>query len=1149
MPRHLLFTIFVILFLIPTPAHAQGGIIAERDRAMFNFPDQVTFSVDLQSDADITVVTLEYGVEQLTCGEVTAKAFPQFEPAKSVQAEWIWEMKKSGSLPPGATIWWRWHVVDSSGNELRTDLQTITWLDSTHVWQTQEGGNIALHWYDGSADFGARLHTAAVEALAALERNAGLKPDDAIHLYIYADTTDMREAILYEPGWTGGMAFPANNIVIIGIAPADIDWGISTEAHELTHVLVGHLTFSCLGFIPTWLNEGLAVYGEGGMTADEQANFDQAVAEDSLASVRALSGNFSENPSRADLSYSQSYSLVDYLIESFGQAKLNALLLALRDGSELDAALQAIYGFDVDGLEDAWRQAIGAQPRRAEGSPATPTAAPTPVPTIIPVSNAPQGPAISPTRDRPAPTAVGQSPANAPSSGGPNCLGAGMIIAAVVGLAGRKKRWALPVGLMLLVVFTVASACALSGASTPAPAVTPQAGGNYPPLPTATAYQSPKPPAGVFADSERGLTVDYPEGWSTAPSEDNPDVLTYLFGPNQAVIALVFVSPFPSGETLESFAADLSQGVLTGLANIEITRDEAFNLKDGDPAWLTEATGTRTEDNASLKIGLYTTVLGGRAFSLLVFGDPADYDASQGDIDALAASLHAETPSLYGIPRQQALVFSGGESSNPREYDPATTHGSGDKMVFSSLVSFDPQMNLTPDLAATWEIQDGVIYTFELRADARFHNGRPVTAQDVIYSWERAAAPETESDTVLTYLGDIVGVRERRAGQADHISGLKAIDDHTLQVTIDAPKPYFLLKLTYPTAFVLDRQNVESGSEWYRTPNGAGPYRLARWDSFKVMIYERNMDYYLEPPAIPYVVVQLYSGIPIRLYESGEIDIAGVSNYDVARVLSPDDPLHTEVRSSVALCTSYIVFDVNQPPFDDPKVRQAFSMAFDRQKYIDVVLQGIDLPASGLFPPGLPGYNPDLQGLPYDPEQARQLLSESKYGGSQGLPPIVYTSGGLGSDIGSDVSAVAQMWQQTLGVTIQVENLEPDRFMDELHAGRHGQLFGSGWCADYPDPENFADALFHTGAQQNLGNYTNPQVDALLEQARIEQDVAKRIQLYQQVEQMIVADAPVIFTVHGLSYVLVKPHIQGYVITPVDVPLERYLWIDPEKLK
>jgi oligopeptide transport system substrate-binding protein len=496
------------------------------------------------------------------------------------------------------------------------------------------------------------------------------------------------------------------------------------------------------------------------------------------------------------------------------------------------------------------------------------------------------------------------------------------------------------------------------------------------------------------------------------------------------------------------------------------------------------------------------------------------------------------------VPLEKALVIAGGESTNPRDYDPATTYSSGDKLIFSGLVSFDPKLSLTPDLAEKWDVSaDGTVYTFHLRQNAKFHNGRALTAQDVIYSWERAASPALESDTVLTYLGDILGVREMASGQADHIEGLRALDDHTLQVTIDAPKPYFLYKLTYPTAFVVDKENVESGSEWFRQPNSTGPYRLREWKRFESIVYEANPDFYLGAPSIPYVVVQLYSGVGIRLYESDEIDLTGISRYDADRFLDASEPLHNELLTGVNLCTGYITFDTTRPPFDDLNVRKAFSMAFDRQKYIDVVLGGHALPAHGLYPPGLPGFNIALKGLPYDPEQARQYLAQSKYGGPQRLPPIVFTDAGIGTSIGADIAALAEMWEQNLGVTITVENLEPDYFLDQIYSGNHGQLISGGWCADYPDPENFADVLFHSGSTQNNGGYSNIELDTLLEAARVEQDVTRRIAMYQQAEKMLVDDAAALFTTHSLSYQLVKPYVKGYVFTPMDISIERYMWL------
>jgi oligopeptide transport system substrate-binding protein len=362
-------------------------------------------------------------------------------------------------------------------------------------------------------------------------------------------------------------------------------------------------------------------------------------------------------------------------------------------------------------------------------------------------------------------------------------------------------------------------------------------------------------------------------------------------------------------------------------------------------------------------------------------------------------------------------------------------------------------------------------------------------------------------------------------------------------VTIDAPKVYFLYKLTMPVAFVLDEKNVESGSEWYRTPNGTGPYKLTRWDRFKLQIYDANADYYYGKPSIPQVVVEIYTGTGIRLYETGDIDMTGVSSYDVQTVLDPGNPLHPDLHTNVSLCTTYVTFDMTQPPFDDAKVRQAFTMAFDRQKFIDVVNNGVGVLAKGLFPPAMPGYNTSLKGLPYDPGQARQLLTQSKYGSAQGLPPIVFTSAGIGENVSQDVSAMADMWEKNLGVKITIENIEPDKYYDLLYSGQHGQLFSGGWCADYPDPQNFADVLFHTGAQQNTGHYSNTQVDALLDQASAETDVSKRIGLYQQAEQMLVDDAAALFILHDVSYVLVKPYVKGYVLSPITIPIERYLWL------
>jgi hypothetical protein len=401
------------------PAFAAPQTDVTDNQAALSFPNTITFSAKITAPANITSVILEYGTKQLTCGEVIAKAFPQFSPAKSVDVEWTWDMRQSGSLPPGATIWWHWRYTDETGVETISDQQTITWLDSEHNWKTVTADKLNLHYYSGDQAFAQDLLNAAKNGLEFNRTKSGLTAQSPVDLYIYANTNDLKDAILYEPSWTGGQAFPDFDIVILGISQSDLEWGRGAIVHELTHVLVGHLTFSCLGGVPTWLNEGLAVYSEGKLDDASQQQLDDAIKNDTLLTVRSLSAGFSEVPSKAYLSYSQSYSIVKFLIETYGEDKMTMLLTSLRDGATIDDALMNTYRFDVEGLEDAWRKGIGAAPRSVSSAP---TAQPTPtyVPTIVPISGAPLANQIATPTPIPASSSNG-SPTEAPTTtrGGP----------------------------------------------------------------------------------------------------------------------------------------------------------------------------------------------------------------------------------------------------------------------------------------------------------------------------------------------------------------------------------------------------------------------------------------------------------------------------------------------------------------------------------------------------------------------------------------------------------------------------------------------------------------------------------------------------------------------------------------------------------
>ncbi|HKI52548.1 MAG TPA: peptidase MA family metallohydrolase [Anaerolineales bacterium] len=410
--------ILSINLLAAQPAFASSSADVTDNQAAISFPISVTFSAKITATENITSVILEYGTDQLTCGEVLAKAFPQFTSGTSVNVEWTWEMRQSGSLPPGATIWWRWRYVDETGKETVSDQQTTTWLDSEHNWKTISADNLNLHWYSGDQTFAQDLLDASVKGLEFNRTQSGLKAESPIDLYIFANTNDLKEAILYEPSWTGGQAFPDHDIVILGISQSELDWGRDAIVHELTHVLVGHLTFSCLGGVPTWLNEGLAVYSEGELDSASQQQLDDAIKNDTLLTVRSLSAGFSEVPDKAYLSYSQSYSIVKFLIDVYGQNDMTQLLTSLRDGETIDDALMNTYGFNVEGLDDAWRKNIGAATLATS---AQPTAQPTPtyVPTIVPVSGVPLANQVSTPTPVPTSSFGEQSTPEAPVRGRP----------------------------------------------------------------------------------------------------------------------------------------------------------------------------------------------------------------------------------------------------------------------------------------------------------------------------------------------------------------------------------------------------------------------------------------------------------------------------------------------------------------------------------------------------------------------------------------------------------------------------------------------------------------------------------------------------------------------------------------------------------
>ena len=562
----------------------------------------------------------------------------------------------------------------------------------------------------------------------------------------------------------------------------------------------------------------------------------------------------------------------------------------------------------------------------------------------------------------------------------------------------------------------------------------------------------------------------------------------------------------------------------------------------------------RTPEHRGLKVkGVASVLILGLAlFAMACVSSTRTVEPTATPTSQPGASPTQEAPT--GEPQTTGQPVSGGAFkllfADPPTLDPhLTTDATSARIiveVFGGLVTISPDLEIMPDLAERWERSGGDrVYTFFLRKDAVFHDGKPVTAHDVKWSLERAADALTESLVVDQYLGDIVGVKEKLSGEAREIEGVRVIDDHTLEITIDEPKSYFLAKLTYPTAFVLDRENVESGGRrWVRNPNGTGPFTLAEYTPGELLVLERNPSYHLGPPFLERVEFILSGGTSMLMYEDGEIDVTSVGLADLDRLLDPNNTLNVELQKAPpSFSTSYIGMNNTEPPFNDPKVRQALNYAIDREEIATLVLADLVTPAKGILPPGFPAYNPNLKGYEYNPERARQLLCESTYGEDmENFPPVILTvSGGFGASVGLDLEVITESWREELGIAVEFQQTEFATYLQDLHKRRF-QMFEISWIADYPDPENFLDLLFHSESNNNHTQYANTQVDELLVRARTETDLETRYDLYRQAEEIVVAEAPWIPLWHsGEQYVLVKPRVKNYHLSQLIVPRLRFI--------
>ncbi len=359
----------LLVLLVPGLAQAQGGLTIQDSSAQPEFPQRLNFHLSAESDADITDIRLHYWIDRIGFAQVTSEIYLDFEPSPSVSVDWSLEMVVIGGLPPGSSVEYWWTVRDATGEEVATTPVAVLFDDNRFSWRGLTEGRVTLYWYSGDESFARELLAAVQQALVRLNEFAGVEIERPVKLYIYASAQDLQGSMIFPQEWTGGVAFTRYGIMAIGIATDNLEWGKRAIAHELTHLIVDQVTLNPYGDLPTWLDEGLALHSEGELLPAFVASLNQAISGDSLISVQSLASPFSVYASEASLSYAESYSIVRFLIVSYGQDKMFELLSTFRAGSTYDGALETVYGFDMDGLDELWRGWLIGQEQSAKEQP------------------------------------------------------------------------------------------------------------------------------------------------------------------------------------------------------------------------------------------------------------------------------------------------------------------------------------------------------------------------------------------------------------------------------------------------------------------------------------------------------------------------------------------------------------------------------------------------------------------------------------------------------------------------------------------------------------------------------------------------------------------------------------------------------------
>ena len=682
---------------------------------------------------------------------------------------------------------------------------------------------------------------------------------------------------------------------------------------------------------------------------------------------------------------------------------------------------------------------------------------------------------------------------------------------------------------------------------TPFPTVvpTPTPNATVTPIPTPTAEDGaggtldlPSEPIGevrTVVNEIFGFTVDVPVEWDTTEGDFGFGELLVLseaeFGVPRLLVDMEFAA---SLGTVKEMGEQTLTGLRNSIPDLEVLEESAITLEDGTAAY--DYTLEFPSDTLPLRAKLVVIPRGSQIFQVFAQTVRADFETRLPDLIRLSRSFRLREATPFGVPRSQALNL---QDFPPATLDPhliedATSAGYA-AQVFGGLVRLDRQLNVVPDLAERWDISEGgLVYVFHLREDVFFHSGKQVTARDVKYSFERAADPATGSRTAQMYLDDILGVLDKLSGNVAEVAGVEVVNDFTVRITLTNPVTYFLSKMAHTTAAILNQENVESGGDsWFLAPDGIGPFKVKGWQPQVVMALERNAKYHGGAPKVPFVLIWNTGGDTTVMYEAGDLDVATIGGANAVAAQDQSSPLYADLQIVPELGIQYVGFNFKEPPFNDVRARKAFALAVDTEQLIADIQSGTVEKATGFLPLGMPGFDANLAALPFDPAQAKVIWDQVVAESELDLSTLSFQVNGL--FVNALHVQLADMWTAALGVEITfVGDLSGDRGQALRENNTH--LFDFGWIADYPDPQNFLDVLFHSEAATNIGSYANAQVDAILEQARIDPPGPARLQRYQEANRLMLEDAAAVPLWYFRNYLLVKPYVKNWFMSNQGIP-------------